>query len=105
GAGGAHGNALALQVGQRLDAGIAIGDDLDVVVVGGRHATQVLQRRIEARIGIAFVDIGHGVGQRDRELAAACLQEIHVFGRGLGDLGGGLGLGDVLVVDQIGRAS
>ena len=99
GLGRAHRHALALQVGQGLDARVLAGDDLDVVVVGGRKAAQVLQRLLEARLGVAGPGVGHRVAQRERQLATTRLQQVEVFGRGLGDLRGGARVGDGLGED------
>ncbi|MDT4844974.1 hypothetical protein FQZ97_789460 [compost metagenome] len=97
--GRAHRNALALEVGQGLDARVGAGDDLDVVVVGGREAAQLVQLLGEARFGLALPGVGQGIGQRQGQLAAAGLQQVEVLGRGLGDLGGGACVGDVLGED------
>ena len=79
-------DALALQVGQRLDARVGAGDDLDVVRVDAGDAAQLLERRLEAGFLVALPRVGEGVAEREGDLAAAGLQQVQVLDRRLGRL-------------------
>ena len=93
---------LALQVGQCLDAGIGTRDDLDVVGIDGRDAAQFLERRLEAGVLAPFPGVGQRVTQRERDFAAARLQQVKVFHRRLGRLDGRLDAGQRLA-DVVGQ--
>jgi hypothetical protein len=96
GLGRADRDALALQVGHGLDAGIGAGDDLDVVGVDRRHAAQLVERRLEAGFRIALPGVGQRVAEGQGDLAAAGLQQVEVLGAGLGRLHRDLGVGMAL---------
>ena len=90
---GADRDALALQVTERLDAGVGGGDDLDVVGVDGGNGTQLLQRRLEAGFLVAFPGFVERIAEREGDLAASGLQQVQVLRGGLGCLDRGLGAG------------
>ncbi len=93
---------LALEVGERLDAGVGARDDLDVVRIDGRDAAQLFQRRLEARFLVALPRIRQRIAERERHLAAPGLQQVEVLHRRLGRLHGCLDAGDRLA-DVIGE--
>ncbi|MNZ58502.1 hypothetical protein D3C78_765140 [compost metagenome] len=98
GLGGADRDALALEVGQGLDAGVGAGDDLDVVRIGAGDGAQLGQRRLEAGVLDALPGIIYRVGQREAQLAATGLQQVEVLHRGLGGLHRGLRTFDAVAV-------
>jgi hypothetical protein len=50
----AHRQALALEVGQRLDAAFGGGDDLDVVRIDRADGAQLVELGLEAGLSVAF---------------------------------------------------
>src|SRR5690606_29095127 len=94
-----HRHALALEVGERLDAGFRAGDDLDVVRVDGGDPAQLVQRRLEADFGVALPGSREGVAESEGDLAAPGLDEVQVFDRSLGRLDRGFHLGNGLAID------
>ena len=101
GAGGrrADGQALALEVGKRLDAGLLGGDDLDVVRIDGGDAAQFVELAGKAGLGVAFRRELDGIAERKGDLALALLQEVEVLDRGLGRLHLRAGALDALAID------
>src|SRR5690606_27365317 len=95
-------DALALEIGQRLDAGFLAGDDLDVVRVGGGDGPQTLEWRLEAGVFHAVPGIVHRIAEGEGQFAAPGLQQVEVFHRGFGGLYGNLGIAHTAAV-QLGN--
>jgi hypothetical protein len=82
----AHRHVLALEIGQRLDARVRPGDDLDVVRVDRGDAAELLERRLESRLFVAFPGIRERIAERECNFAASGLQQVQVLDRRLGRL-------------------
>ena len=96
-------DALALQIGERLDARVGTRDDLDVVRVDRSDAAQFFERRLESGVLVAFPRVRQRVAERERNLAAAGLQQIEILHRSLGRLDRGLDLRHRLA-DRVGQS-
>src|SRR5699024_5247200 len=72
-AGSTDRNPLALEVFNGFDAGIGTGHNLDVVVVGGGKAAQLVEFFRETGFFIAIPGVRYGVRQGKGQLAALCL--------------------------------
>ena len=68
--------ALALEVGQRLDAALGGGDDLDVVRIDRADGAQLVELGLEAGLLVAVPGRLQRVAEREGDLAAALLQQI-----------------------------
>ena len=93
GAGVAHGDVLALQVGHGLDAGIA-GDDLDLLHVQGSDGGEVSDGSA-IEVTDALVGISHNVGLHEAQLGVANLHVLNVSLRTAGRNNGHLGAGSL----------
>ena len=95
----ADGDALALEIGERLDAGVLGGDDLDVVRINRRDGAEFVELRGEAHVRLALPGEAHGIGERKCDLAATGLQQVEVLDGSLGRLHRDLGVRKRLAVD------
>ncbi len=91
--------ALALEVGQRLDAALGGGDDLDVVRIDRADGAQLVELGLEAGFLVAVPGRLQGVAEREGELARAPLQQHEVFDRGLGGLDLGFDVRNLVAED------
>jgi hypothetical protein len=91
--------ALALEIGQRLDAAVGGGDDLDVVRIDRPDGAQLVHLGLEAGLLVAVPGGFERIAQRKGDLAAALLQQDQIFHRRLGGLYLGLHVGNLVAVD------
>ena len=91
--------ALALELFEAGDAALGGSDDLDVVGIDRGDAADLVERRGEARIRVAFPGHRHRVTEREGQLAAPVLQQVHVLDARLGRLHLRARAFDVLAID------